>query len=220
MNLPGTALRLILCGALAACSALLPARTPDVYGLPMAQHVDNTSSASTAADGAPVTPAAGTPAAAPMLLRIRTVAIGATLAGNRIVVMPTPDTIEANRGARWSDPAPTMVRTRPVEAFANDDRFIAVADDEGTLRAPLELDAQLRAFQTEYRDGKPVVHVGLDVRLVDPGTHSVIATHRFDVEAFPAAADAGSVVRSFGYATDALSRRLAGWVACIATHCG
>jgi len=223
MNLPSPALRLGLCGALAAlvaaCSVLLPARTPDVYQLPMLRHLDDTSPVSTPAGDAPITSAVGTPAPAPMLLRIRAAATGAALAGNRIIVMPTPDTIEAYRGARWSDPAPTMVRARLVEAFANDDRFIAVADDDSTLRATLELDAQLRAFQTEYREGKPVVHVGLDLRLVDPSTHRVIATHRFDIEAVPAASDVGSIVRSFGYATDALSTRLAGWVACIATHC-
>lgn len=224
MNLPGTVLRIglygVLAALLAACSVLLPARAPDVYRLPMPEHVDNRSPAPTAAEGTPLIPPADTPAAAPMLLRIHTTAIGAAIAGNRIVVMPTPDTIEAYRGARWSDPGPVMVRARLVEAFANDARFIAVADDDRTLRATLELDVQVRAFQAEYRGGKPVVHVGLDARLIDPGTHRVIATQRFDVEAVPAASDVGAVVRSFGHATDALSNRLAGWVACIATHCG
>ncbi len=133
-----------------------------------------------------------------MLLRIHTTAIGAALAGNRIVVMPTPDTIEAYRGARWSDSGPVMVRARLVEEFPNDARFIAVAHDDRTLHATLELDA----------------------RLIDPGTYRVIATQRFDVEAVPAASDVGTVVRSFGHAADALSNRLAGWVACIAAHCG
>ncbi|WP_043285461.1 ABC-type transport auxiliary lipoprotein family protein [Paraburkholderia oxyphila] len=216
------ALRLGAAGALAtlvaACSMLLPARAPDVYRLaPPAAH---SLAASPTQQDAPCEAAIGTPATPPVLLRIRAAALSSALAGEHIVVMPTPDTVQAYRDARWSDPAPAMVRTALMEALTRDGRFIAVTVDDGTLDVTFDLDMQLRAFQAEYRGGKPVVHVGLDARLVDPVAHRVIAIQSFDAQTAPATADVGAVVQSFAVATDALDARLAGWLACAVLPAG
>lgn len=220
-------LRLAAVGALAAlatlvtaCSMLLPARAPDVYRLPQPQRAGHTLAATPSQQDAPVRPAFGAPGKAPVPLRLRTDALGGVLAGERIVVMPTADTVEAYRGARWSDPAPAMVRGALVDALTSDGRFIAVSRDDGVLDVALELDTQLRAFQTEYRGGKPVVHVALDARLIDSGTRRVVATRRFDVEIVPAAADVRSVVQSFGVATDSLGAQLVSWLAGVAAPFG
>jgi len=220
MNLTRLALRLVFSGSLAAlvmaCSMLLPARPPDVYRLPP-QYTGHAQASFPAHEDLPARAAVGTPATGPVPLRLRVGTLDDALAGERIIVMPTPDTVEAYHGARWSDPAPEMVRAALMEAFARDGRFIAVTNDESTLDVTFELDTRLRAFQSEYREGKPVVHIGLDAWLINPQTRRVIATQRFDVETRPEAANIGAVVASFGDATDALSSRLLDWVAWAAT---
>jgi cholesterol transport system auxiliary component len=220
MSLMRPALRLGASGALAvlvsACSMLLPTRALDVYRLPQPQRAEYSLTVAPSQQEAPRHSNIDAPAKAPVLLRIRTEAPSSVLAGERIIVMPTADTVEAYRGARWSDPASVMVCARLIDAFANDGRFIALAGDDDTLDVTFELDTQLRAFQAEYRGGKPVVHMEIDARLIDFGMHNVIATHRFVVETIPAAADVGAVVQSFGDATDALSAQLVTWLAGVA----
>jgi cholesterol transport system auxiliary component len=204
-----------LAALVTACSMLLPARAPDVYRLPQPQHAEHPLTARPSQQDAPGRTAIVASATDPVLLRIRTEALSSVLAGEKIIVMPGPDTVEAYRDARWSDPAPAMVRAELIDVFANDGRFIAVARDDGALDVKFELDTQLRAFQTEYREGRPVVHVALDARLIDSGMHRVIGTQRFDVETVPATADIGGVVQSFGAATNTLSAQLVEWLASV-----
>ena len=79
------------------------------------------------------------------------------------------------------------------------------------LQADFELDGELRAFQSVYRDGVPQVLVQLDLRLVQPATQRMVASHRF--EQLQSASDAAlpAVVSAFGQASDRLALQVVEW---------
>ena len=130
----------------------------------------------------------------------------------RIAVLPQGDRISAYQGARWSDRAPALFRDSLIGAFVDDGRVGAVSSDDSRLQADLELSSDLRAFQSEYRNGRPEVHILLDARLVQAGNQRILASRRFEVRQIANDTAVESVVKTFGAANDQLSRQLMDWV--------
>ena len=159
----------VLCAAvlLPACSVLPEAEPLDVYVLPV------TGDASATA----VPAAAGAQA---WSLRVVRPAAGVHLAGQRIVVMPEDNRVSVYQGAGWSDPAPVLVRDRVLEAFRADGRVGALSSDERQLHADFELDSDLRAFQSEYRGGRPEAVLRLDARLVHTASRRIVSSRSFE----------------------------------------
>ena len=186
--LPGAAML-----ALAACSILPPRETPDVYVLPPA--------------------AAGAPAAQPLpwQLRVDTPDADGLVADAGIVVMPEPGRITVYANSRWSSPAPVLLRQRLMDAFLDTHALPAVTDEDDSLHADFILSGDLRAFQTEYRNGAPVVVVRYDARLREGGSRDVFAAHSFEVTASPSGTAVPAVVQAFGAASDQLGAQLVQW---------
>jgi cholesterol transport system auxiliary component len=162
----------------------------------------------------PGTPAAANPGATrlPWSLRLGLPQTTAMLDGTRILVLPDGDQVSNYAGARWSDPPGSLVQARLVQAFRIDGRVASVSTEESNAHAEFELDSSLRAFQSEYRDGKPFAVIGLDVNVVDASTRRVVATRSFDVAAPAADVKLPAVVTAFGQAADALGAQLVPWV--------
>ena len=173
-------------------SSVLPEAQPlDVYVLPVTgdasagavSAVRETARATAPAAPASATVAAGSSAAAAAAaqswsLRVVRPAAGVHLAGQRIVVMPEGNRVSVYQGAGWSDPAPVLVRDRVLEAFRADGRVGALSSDERQLHADFELDSDLRAFQSEYRGGRPEAVLRLDARLVHTASRRIVSTLR------------------------------------------
>ncbi len=198
----------MLCAVLLlpACSVLPKAAPLDVYVLP-------------AAGGAPASVGGGaaTPSVAPAArllpwsLRVVRPAAGAPLAGQRIVVMPEGDRVSVYQGAGWSDPAPVLVRDRLLEAFRVDGRVGALSSDERALHADFELDGDLRAFHSEYRDGRPEAVVRLDLRLVHTASRHIVASRTFEQRQASAEPAVPAVVRALGATADRLAAEVVEW---------
>mgnify|MGYP001347062277 FL=1 len=182
---------------LPACTVLPRPEPVDTYLLPAA-------AATRASEAATET--------LPWSLRIATPAAGGHLASARIVVLPAPSRVSVYKGANWSDPAPVLLRDRLFEAFRADGRVRALSSDERRLQADFELDSDLRAFQSEYRDGAPEIVIRLDARLVRPVGRRIVASRQFELRRPVAGTAVPEVVRAFGAAADALSAELVGWV--------
>ncbi|OLU29537.1 hypothetical protein BVH03_10725 [Pseudomonas sp. PA15(2017)] len=190
-----TAGALLLTSLLSACSILPQGEALDVYLLPSNMPVRT--------------------ADAPReswSLRVNRPQSSQLLDSPRIVVLPQGDRISAYQGARWSDRAPALFRDRLIGAFLDDGRIGAVSSDDSRLQADLELSSDLRAFQSEYRNGRPEVHILLDARLVQAGNQRILASRRFEVRQVAGDTAVESVVKTFGTANDQLSRQLMDWV--------
>jgi len=199
-------------GFFAACSVLPPGQTIDIYRLPAL----STGAASQASASALVADSAHA-ARHSAVLRVALLESSVALDSAKIVVIPDGDILSSYRGARWSDPAPELMRTRLVQAFIADNRIIALKDNNSSIHVDLELGGELEAFQTEYRDGKPVVRVRFDATLVDVSGRRVIAVRRFEVLDTPPNPDVPAIVKAFGRASDALSIQVVDWALHAAT---
>ncbi|HRP23445.1 ABC-type transport auxiliary lipoprotein family protein [Thauera sp.] len=180
-----------------ACTILPRAEPVDVYLLP---------------GGEGAASARGARPPLPVSLRIARPAAGVHLAGQRIVVIPEDNLVSVYKGAGWSDPAPILVRNRLLDAFRADGRIAALSSDERRLHADFEIDSDLRAFQTEYRDGRPEVVVRLDARLYRPDNQRIVASQRFEFRQTATDTAVPAVVQAFGVASDRLAEAVVEWV--------
>lgn len=196
MRLVGQSItRLLLAAAvlpLGACS-ILPEQAPsDVYRLP---------TASPASKGA-----------APVAWSLRVVRpkSSETLDSSRIAVIPEGNVISSYKGARWSDPAPVLLRNRLTDAFYRDGRVQSISTDDSNLQADFELGGELQAFQSEYRGAAIEVVIRLDARLADD-RQRIVASRRFEVHQPVADKQVSAVVSAFGQASDTLAAQVLQW---------
>jgi cholesterol transport system auxiliary component len=144
-------------------------------------------------------------------LRINTPQASRILSSQRIAVVPQGNEISAYGGARWSDAAPALLRDRLIEAFQRDGRMPSVSNEDVNLYADLSLHSDLRAFQSMYIDGKPVVLITLDTRLVNRNNQHTLANRRFEVRQPSTGTGVEQVVEAFGQASDRLSAEVLEW---------
>ncbi|MNO73858.1 hypothetical protein D3C76_648340 [compost metagenome] len=178
---------------LAACSILPEAENPDVYRLPAAP---------ASASRAP---------AVDWSLRVVTPKASLALDRPRIAVVPEGNLLSSYQGARWSNPAPVLLRDRLVDAFLADGRIKALSSDDYNLQADLELAGDLRAFQSEYRGDKPEIVIRLDARLVQAATQRIVAVRSFAVIQPVDGSQVPQVVEAFGKAGDQLAAQVVDW---------
>ncbi|WP_371368881.1 ABC-type transport auxiliary lipoprotein family protein [Pseudomonas sp. QL9] len=190
LRLLGTCALATLIGA---CSILPKAETPDAYLLPAKQH-----------------PARATP---PVNWSLRITAPNASqvLDSNRIAVLPKGDLLSVYQGARWSDTAPRLLRDRLLDAFRADGRIQALSSDAVSLQADLELDGDLRAFQSEYQGQQVAAVVVLEARLVQTATQRIVASRRFEARQPSSGTQVAEVVTAFGQASDRLAAEVVSW---------
>jgi len=187
--------RLLLAGALlslGACSILPKQEPSDVYRLP---------TASTAGKVA---------TSAPWSLRVAKPKSSEILDSAHIAVIPQGDVISSYKGARWSDPAPVLLRNRLTDAFYRDGRVQSISTDDSNLQADFELGGELQAFQSEYRGQAIEVVIRLDARLADDHQR-IIASRRFEVHQPVADKQVPAVVAAFGQASDTLTAQVLQW---------
>ncbi len=183
-----------LFSALAACSVLPESETLRIFLLPTTSAPQQTSEPSLQHS-----------------LRINTPQASRILSSQRIAVVPQGNEISAYGGARWSDAAPVLLRDRLIEAFQRDGRMPSVSNEDANLHADLSLHSDLRAFQTVYTDGQPVVLITLDTRLVNRNDQHTLANRRFEVRQPSSGTGVEQVVQAFGQASDRLSADVLEW---------
>ncbi|MGH8151844.1 MAG: ABC-type transport auxiliary lipoprotein family protein [Rhodanobacteraceae bacterium] len=143
-------------------------------------------------------------------LRVDTPNTTGMLSGNSIVVMPAPGEVSTYKGARWSEAPALLVRHRLVDAFMAAGSP-AVTTDDDRFSADYTLDGDLRAFQSEYRSGQPVVVVRYDAQLRSGFSRTPLATHSFVVTENPSGVEVPQIVAAFGTADDKLAQQVVAW---------
>jgi len=132
------------------------------------------------------------------------------LDGTGIVVMPEPGQISNYKGARWSESPALLIRHRLVDAFMAA-KLPAVTTDDDHLASDYSLGGNLRGFQSEYRNGSPVVVVRFDAQLRRGGARDLLATRSFVITQTPSGVDVPQVVAAFGAADDQLAQQVVAW---------
>jgi cholesterol transport system auxiliary component len=150
-------------------------------------------------------------AAADFSLRVDTPNVSGMLEQNGIVVMPEPGQVSVYKGARWSESPALLVRGRLVDAFMAA-RLPSVTTDDDRFSSDYTLSGDLRAFQSEYRSGSPVVVVRYDAQLRRGGSRRVFASRSFVITRQPAGTQVPEVVAAFGAADDELAQQVVTWV--------
>lgn len=180
---------------LGACSLLPEARPVDIYRLP------------------PSSLAASTQAPLALSLSLARPAASQALNSARIAVLAGDNRLSSYAGARWSSPAPALLRDHLLDALQREGRWRALSSDESALQADLLLDGDLRAFQVELQQGVPVAHIQLDLRLADGASQRLLAGRRFEARQALAQDDPQSAVMALGTAADRLAAEVARWLA-------
>lgn len=184
----------LLSGLIGACSLLPKVESPTVYLLP-----------------ATALPHATATSTIPWTLRLARPQTNLSLQGNHIAVVPQPHVMSTYAAARWSDDVPSLLRDRMLDAFRDDGRINKLSTDDGDVRADLILGGELRAFQSEYQQDRPVVVLRYDVQLTDAHTQRIVATRLFTVEQPVDGKAVPQVVNAFGEASDQLARQIVNW---------
>lgn len=133
------------------------------------------------------------------------------LGGNRILVLTADNSFEAYPGARWSAPVPVLWRDWLLDAFWRDGSIDQLSVSADGLQAQFELGGMLRAFHTEYRDGRTQALIRYDALLIDTRSREIIARQRFEAREPAAGSTADSAVQALGVAADRLAAELIRW---------
>ena len=181
---------------LSACSILPKPEQVDVYWLPYAQ-----------------TPIATSPSApVNWSLKLDKPMASNALNSQNIAVVPEGNLISNYKGARWSDPAPVLLRNRLLDAFLQDGRIQGLSTDDSNLQSDFELGGELLAFQTRYNGKSPEVLIQYNARLVRSRDQRVIGSKRFETRQPLTNPMVPGVVAGFGQATDQLMPQVVQWV--------
>ncbi|WP_110969930.1 ABC-type transport auxiliary lipoprotein family protein [Pseudomonas huaxiensis] len=176
-----------------ACSILPKAENAEVYRLPAAVAASSTS--------VPVS----------WSLRVNKPLASDIFNVPRIAVVPQGNQISSYKGARWTDPAPTLLRNRILDAFQRDGRVPRLSADDSNLQADYELVGELQAFQSEYTAQGISVVIRLDARLVEGRTQRILASRHFEVRQPQADKEVPAVVSGLGQVSDQLMAQLLDW---------
>lgn len=180
---------------LSACTLLPESRPVNVYRLPPSALAAN-----------PSAPLARS-------LTVQRLHSSQALDSNRIAVVPSDNLFSSYQDARWSSPAPMLLRDHLLDALQRDGRFAALVSDESPLHTDLLLDGDLRAFQVEYLDGKPIARLIVDLRLAETAGQRILANRRFALEAPLRGEDPAAAVRALGAVAEELAQQVARWLA-------
>lgn len=143
-------------------------------------------------------------------VRVDTPHVAAGLDQTGIVVLPAPGKVSTYQGARWNESPAVLVRQRLVDGFMAA-KLPAVTTDDDSLNSDYTLSGELRAYQSEYRSGAPVVVVRYDAQFRRGTSNTPLASHSFVVTQAPAGAQVPQVVAAFGAADDQLAREVVAW---------
>ncbi|PXX91749.1 hypothetical protein DIT71_07740 [Marinobacter vulgaris] len=144
-------------------------------------------------------------------LRVSTPLAVAPIDSTRILVKPDANEIRAYEGSRWSNRAPVIVGNHLLESFRQDGRVATVVTGTSAVQSDFTLTGDLAGFQAEYQDGKPVIHLELNLQLIDERSRESVASKQFRTSHPATGEDIESVVAAFGKASNELARQVIDW---------
>jgi cholesterol transport system auxiliary component len=130
---------------------------------------------------------------------------------SRMLVMPTPGSIETYKSGRWADTMPLMLRSLLIQAFQTSGRIVGVGAVASGLHGDYVLTIDLYDFETQYRDGAPHAIVRLTAKLTDATTNRIATARTFDADAPVGGALAGDAAAAIEQALNTLLPQIVSW---------
>jgi cholesterol transport system auxiliary component len=144
-------------------------------------------------------------------LIVETPESAAGLTTGKIAVKATPTTLDYYARSEWSDLAPRLVQTKIIESFENTGKIVAVGREGSGLRSDYILKSELRHFEAQLYDDKPVVRVVINARLVKMPEREIIANRAFERVAPVKDTTIDSLVNGFDESLGGVLKRLVEW---------
>ena len=173
---------LAIFAALAACSTLGGKRTPFAIYSPTYATPASTASTHGSVD---------------WQLQVLLPQASSALDSTRIAVMPEAGVLEVYPAARWSDPAPRLLRGLVVQAFDASGRITGVSGANTGLTADFALAIDLHDFQAEIDGNGAQAAIRLQAKLFDLRGNRIVASRAFAATSPAATSDAATAVKAF-----------------------
>ncbi len=129
----------------------------------------------------------------------------------RIALWPSATNLEYYARASWTDRAPDMIQTLMIESFENSGRIVSVGRESVGLRADFVLKSEIREFQSDYLDGVPHGHVGINAKLVKMPDRVIVGSEKFDRVVKADADRLDEIIAAFDAALGKVLKRLVEW---------
>lgn len=130
----------------------------------------------------------------------------------RIVVMAAPGVLQVFPAARWSDPAPRLLRNLMIQSIQQTGRIAGVGDSGSGLRADYALATDLHEFQIDYSNGTPQAVIRLNAKLLDYTVNRVVAAESFDARAPANGTDGASAASAVQAALNEVLPKISQWI--------
>ncbi|MEO8459288.1 MAG: ABC-type transport auxiliary lipoprotein family protein [Dokdonella sp.] len=130
----------------------------------------------------------------------------------RIVVMAAPGVLQVYPAARWSDPAPRLLRNLMIQSFQQTGRIAGVGDSGSGLRADYALATDLHEFQIDFSKGAPQAVIRLNAKLLDYAVNRVVTAQSFDATVPAGGTDGSAAATALQAALNDALPKITQWV--------
>ncbi|MCQ0986684.1 ABC-type transport auxiliary lipoprotein family protein [Jiella marina] len=133
-----------------------------------------------------------------------------TLDSERIVVKPTPYSVEYLANSQWSDRLPRMVQLRLLQAFENTGRVGAVGVPGQGLAIDYQLVMEVRRFEIDAR-GAATARIEISVKALNDRNGNVVRTRIFTAAAPVGGGENSGYVAALDRAFDQIAGEIVSW---------
>lgn len=133
-----------------------------------------------------------------------------TIDSERIVVKPTPYSVEYLADSQWSDRLPRMVQLRLLQAFENTGQVGAVGVPGQGLAIDYQIILEIRRFEIDVVNGRQAV-IEISVKALNDRNGTVRRTQIFTSRAPVAGSGNDAFVAALDRAFDQISTEIVAW---------
>lgn len=134
------------------------------------------------------------------------------LAGDNILVKPSPTQVTYYGDAVWSDRLPKLLQARLVEALQVSGRFRAVSDGSDRISGDITLSTTIEAFQVDVEGERATANIMIFAKLIHVASGKVYASRSFKVSVPSSSRVVGDGVDALNDGMNQVLQSLTRWV--------
>ena len=133
-----------------------------------------------------------------------------TIDSKRIIVKPSPNSIQFLGDSQWSDRLPRLVQLRLLQAFENTGSIGAIGVPGQGLAIDYQLVMEIRRFEVDVT-GAPTAEVQISVKVLNDRNGTVVRTRIFNAQAPVNGAGNPACVAALDKAFEQVSAEIVAW---------